>query len=863
MPYSLTLDLNNNIYIADTNNNQIKKVNNSDTIQSSMTYNFNTPSGIAVDTFGNLYIVDLFQPYVIFIRITTGEQQIIQSQFPFDYPCGIAIDTINQYIYVADTNNNRVQRMNLDGTNTIVFTRSVSWFPKNISLDTEGTIFITDTIHTNITKIDRFGNMFPIQSQYPFKKISGIATDTNGYLYITDISQNSVIKMKQNGTNPVSIGYGFNKPTAIAIDNNGYLYITDTMNNRVIKMDTYGSGMTFIEDSFANPYSLCVDTMYNYIYVITQYTILKIRFSQSIPCSVGYPYFDDVIAKYCFKKHCQEILYNQLKTSANNPQITKNQQYAINIRTLKKTPVSYQGLLSAYNCSPPVINNTLAFLFNNPRSIATDQIGNIYVANLNQIIRMSLDGTNKKIIASGFTNSLINIAVNYSGTYLYITMVSSLVRINTDGTNRITLPPPFNYLYGIAVDQNGFVYATDTNRILIMDPNGQILIALRNDAFFSLFSIGVFGNDIYVISTYIDKTNNAIRFKNQLVRIHLSGHIVNSQNTITIPDSDVKTVLSGLSDTIGISVYNNNTIFITDAVNNNVFKIDGNGNIVYTYTYPFNTPYDVACDTVGNIYIADSNNNNIVKLLQNNIPTKLNYSFKSPIGVSVDQNETLYIIDIDSPYVCVLSNGIQSYIGNGLNNPGGIAVDTVGNYVYVADTNNKYIQQINIETHTSKIIGDGYFISPYGVAVDQKGTLYITDQTQVKKVDTNGILTVLPYIFKYPIGIAVDQDGFIYVADIQSTSIVKMTNNGIFVATIGYGFLNPYDVAVDSYGYVYVADSQNSRIIRMDTNGQGMTSFSDGILVPYSVAVDNNQMVYVVSSNKIISFQFPVPILCA
>ncbi len=69
-----------------------------------------------------------------------------------------------------------------------------------------------------------------------------------------------------------------------------------------------------------------------------------------------------------------------------------------------------------------------------------------------------------------------------------------------------------------------------------------------------------------------------------------------------------------------------------------------------------------------------------------------------------------------------------------------------------------------------------------------------------------------PWYFKSPRGIAVDGAGHVYVADAWNKRVVKLTDNGLYVFSIGAKgtgdsqFLEPSDVAVDDDGYIYVSD---------------------------------------------------------
>lgn len=83
-----------------------------------------------------------------------------------------------------------------------------------------------------------------------------------------------------------------------------------------------------------------------------------------------------------------------------------------------------------------------------------------------------------------------------------------------------------------------------------------------------------------------------------------------------------------------------------------------------------------------------------------------------------------------------------------------------------------------------------------------------------------------PWYF-YPLGIAVDQKGYIYIVDSSNHRIQKFTSDGQFVATwgtLGTGdgeFKEPRGIAVDNSGFVYVTDmGNNHRLQKFTVNGQ-------------------------------------------
>jgi len=225
--------------------------------------------------------------------------------------------------------------------------------------------------------------------------------------------------------------------------------------------------------------------------------------------------------------------------------------------------------------------------------------------------------------------------------------------------------------------------------------------------------------------------------------------------------------------------------------------------------------------------------------------------------------------------------------------PWGVAVDSAGN-VYVTDQNNDRVEKFTstgayvtawgcttAASGCSSGSGPGEFHRPLGIAVDSSGNVYVTDYTnnRVEKFTSTGHYITAwgcatagtgcpgsstPGELNEPYGLAVDSSGNVYVADFSNSRVEKFTSTGTFIATIassgsGPGNVDgPVGVAVDSGGNVYVADDGNNRIEKLTSTGAyltawGCTDAGDGcpggsgpgeFNYPQSVAVDSAGNVY-------------------
>jgi len=435
---------------------------------------------------------------------------------------------------------------------------------------------------------------------------------------------------------------------------------------------------------------------------------------------------------------------------------------------------------------------------------------------------------------------------------------------------------------------------------------------------------------------------------------------------------------SSLCSPYAVAVDLSGNLYVADQGNNRVLEYNtpfggsfpsagGSANMVFgqgsssTHTanlggvsaYSLNSPWGVAVDANGNLYVADTINNRVLEYnapltngagahmvlgqggsfnsnRANNGGVSANSLYR-PVGVAVDASGDLYVADANNnrvlKYNAPLTNGAGANMvlgqggssdsagcnsdtggGNptddGLCNPYGVAVDAVGN-LYVADTSNNRVLKYNTPFATDPIadvvlgqldflhnlanFADQYSLwNPSAVTIDATGDgtgaqthLYVADESNSRLLGWNDVTA---FTNGSPADLVIGQPDF------YSTGCNSDTGNPLVASASDLCF--PYGITVDSSGNLYVADEGNSRVLEYNTPfagcggsfpcvggaanlvfGQGSSPASTGcnsdtgstptaidLCYPYGVAVDAGGNLYVAdqSNNRVLEYNTPL-----
>lgn len=206
----------------------------------------------------------------------------------FTRPRGIAVDRANATVYVADTNNNRVETFKLDGTFLTKFGGPGSGdgqfnLPYGITLDASGNVLVTDYLHGRIEKFHNGGfvSSFAVaqgNGSGLFNGVGGGAIGPDGNLYVVDTYNHRVQVFRSDGTwlrqwGTQGSGNGqFSYPYGIAVAADGTVYVANSADYRI---DAFSPGGTFLrsigngsgDGQVSYPQAVAVDWTNGHVYV--------------------------------------------------------------------------------------------------------------------------------------------------------------------------------------------------------------------------------------------------------------------------------------------------------------------------------------------------------------------------------------------------------------------------------------------------------------------------------------------------------------------------------------------------------------------------------------------------------------------
>lgn len=738
-PSGIAVDDVGNIYISDTNNHRIRKIDiygHVSTIAgegvsglkngAAKQAQFNSPRGLAIDADGIIYVADTGNNCIRKIDkagiVSTLAGSTIQGYRDgtgtlarFFAPLSVAIDPHGD-LYVADSGNHRIRRINSSGVVSTWAGNGLARFadgpplsasfanPQSISFDLMGMMYIADPGNFRLRTVDRFGHVSTFAGSgssisrdgtgtaASFRSPRSVTVSYAKQIFIIDLHQVRRISDKgvvQSLTTYTSVGYRdgslsparFNTPLDIAVDSLGNIYIADSQNHVIRKITLNLAQTCSQEGAMRSCYSLANSPI------------------PGTPCKLG-------------TQSCIQGLWSLCQAQ------------------ILPKPEECNGLDD--DCDGQIDNNLP------PGPLCDLQLGvcegsrancrsgkwqacvifDYLIHNKSYSSQESCDGLDNNcngLVDEDITDCVTTVAGNNAG---YLNGDAQIAR--------------FRNPTDVAWTRVGILYVADSNNHLIRKIDDQGIVS-------TVAGAGIPG--------YQDSSSTFALFN--------------------LP--------------MGLVALNNGDLYIADSNNHSIRKIDTKG-MVSTFAGAgvagyqdakgaaarFNTPLGISFDDkYGVFYVADSDNHLIRKIDLSGVVTTVAGSgvaghsddvgtsamFHSPTGIAIDHNDNLYIADSGNHRIRKINpNGeVTTLAGSGLagyrdlqglsaqfSSPNSLMYDSLSGDLYIVDTGNHSIRKLDAKGYVTTLTGFSFgyidgpasqakFSQPYGIALGTDNYLYIAD----------------------------------------------------------------------------------------------------------------------------------------
>ncbi len=819
-PSGVAVDARGDLFIADTGNDVVEKVTPTGRLSvvagggeiwplmpgPATSTELHGPSGVAVNAHGDLFIADTGNDVVEKVTpagrlsVVAGNGQAgpptpgPATSSSLDGPEGVAVDAYGD-LFIADTLNDVVEEITPTGRLSVVTGEAVNYDlptpgpatsselynPAGVAVDARGDLFIADTHNNVVEEVSPAGRLSVVagvatgvvgeagpptpgpatSSRLGFEQ--GVAADARGQLFIADTSNDVVEDVTPAGRLSVVAGEGdqagpptpgqatnseLNEPYGVAVDARGDLFIADTGNDVVEKVTAAGrlSVVAGIADQPGPPKRGPAD-----------------RSKLAGPFKVAVDARGDLFISDEGNYDVEEVTASgRLSVVAGDGQPGR------------PTP-------------GPAIGPGLG---NEPDGVAVNSRGDLFIAEYGNAVVEEVNTTGRLSVVAG--------VVDQSGPPIAGPATSS------------ELESPS----GVAVDARGDLFIADEGNDVVeeVNPSGMLSVVAG--------VVGKFG-----------------------------------------PPTPGPATSSELESPSGVAVDARGDLFIADEGNDVVEEVNPSGmlsvvaGVIGKHGPPTPGPatssdlYDpqaVSIDTAGDLFIADTNNNDIekVRLTVTHVAARPTTTTTATTTTTTTNSQT--------------SSGTLSLIAGpgtrfSLSYPSGVAVDARGD-LFIAETGKAVVEELTPTGRSSVVAGiAGKFGQPTpgpatssklrlpeGVAVDARGDLFIADDFNdvVEKVTPAGRLSIVAGIagkagpptpglatssvLDGPEGVAVDAHGDLFIADGGNGVVEEVTPTGKLSVVAGVAgdhglpspgpatsseFDSPYGIAVDAHGDLFIADS--------------------------------------------------------
>ncbi|WP_348262908.1 choice-of-anchor D domain-containing protein [Telmatobacter sp. DSM 110680] len=709
--------------------------------------------------------------------------------------------------------------------------------PENLAVDSNGNLYVADLQNSRVlfypagsttaTRVYGQGGSFTTGggnydgvSADSLNNPYGIAVDNSGGLYVADENNNRVLYYSagsttatrvygQNGnftTNYQNMGgapsaNSLNGPQSVALDSNGNLYVADTLNSRVL---FYPAGSTTATQVYGQAGDL---------------TSAGPNLSGISASSLNNPFaltLDSSGNLYVADSDNNRVLFYPFGST------TATQVYGQN---------------GSFTSGAANNAGVTASSLNNPQSVTLDSSGNLYVSDYN----------NNRVLFYPFGSTTATRVYGQGGSF-----TSSGAHTNA---NSLSNPA------AVALDSSGNLYVADksNNRVVEYGPFGNVNVCSSGQS-----SPAPCNNTI----TLSYSAPSATTFgATQVVTQGATG----LDFTLGSGSTCVGSVSAGSSCLVNVKFaplapgLRMGAVQVLDNGGNSLASAQiygagqgpllaigsGTQTTVNTGNISLAKPNGVAVDAAGDVFIADSINQQVVKVAANGATSTLGVGLQYPQGLAVDGAGDLFIADnnlntvVEVPAGCTNASCQKNLTGNPPGAQLGVAVDGLGD-VFAASFNGEVVK-VPANGGAPSVVYNPPGSNPIGLAADAKGDLFIADFGLAKVVEIpSGCASSSCQIsvgtgWVQPEAVAVDAAGNIYVAD-EAPKVVEVPagcNNSACQITISN--LLAFGIAVDASGDIFIPEETGNQVVKISRSQT--PSFSFATTKVDSTSTDSPQLV--------------------
>jgi len=290
-PAGVAVDAQGNVYVADIGDSKIRKITPSGAVSTlagstegfadgtGSSAQFDNPIGVAVDAQGNVYVADAnnnkirkVTPSGVVTTLagsTLGFADGTGSSAQFSGPAGVTVDAQGN-VYVADANNNKIRKVTPSGVVTTLAGSTLGFadgtgsdaqfiLPTGVAVDAQGNVYVAEWQNNKIRKVTPSGVVSTLAgstegfadgtgSSAQFRSPTGVAVDAQGNVYVADRNNHKIRKITPNGavstlagsTGGFADGTGstvrFDNPYGVTVDAQGNVYVADMSNHKIRKI---------------------------------------------------------------------------------------------------------------------------------------------------------------------------------------------------------------------------------------------------------------------------------------------------------------------------------------------------------------------------------------------------------------------------------------------------------------------------------------------------------------------------------------------------------------------------------------------------------------------------------------------------